>query len=738
LLNLPWPLDGANQFFEDLWNWIGQAAVEAVKRVSDWLKEAVSGLWDEILGGLVKLKDSISDLLDEILRNFISWSSAYWVFLVQGLNATLGGIASAVLDFPNVISRGLSGIWTSISGAFSGLTTRITQGLGGLLTNLVGVVTSFANGITLSIMGLGNALTTRLSGLWTDITGGLSGLWTNFTAFMAKFGSDVFTGLNNLPGLFLTAIVDAVNALLPMLGGELRSKSPALWYYHPQPLGTLSLVSGWIHDGITNAFDWIVKAFGNVAATIGGFLKDKILTPLGDALQGLVAWISSSVVGFLQNALQFFGSPSSPDIENPLGSIAQVLTGVLGFTVSMAVPLIAGELVHPLKELGLGQVSAMLYDMAGFGRIASALTLELATISYIIPLRYGLNYLWRPSIPSTGMADQMLFEDHITEPRWRQIYAYHGWKDADIDAWYKTMFREPSQIVLRSMSSDADTDPEWLQKKYRELGFIGDDLEAMIDYGRRQAVRDERTALATQVQTDFIDGVIIEADARSDLAALKFSPSEIDYRILKSQMIMARNARRAALKAEKNLTESDLRSEVSLGLRTHDQFIADMITIGYSREIAERKYALIITPRPLTAAEIERRKTVAQDKIVKAKRRYELLLTRLDHQAGLISDEIQATQTALAESLDVIDVDVQAISDELAARPSELVREPILRKIAATNRRYEAALASVDRRAALLAMDVEDTKTLMSATLDVIDVEIAAVEAELTELGVVP
>jgi hypothetical protein len=290
--------------------------------------------------------------------------------------------------------------------------------------------------------------------------------------------------------------------------------------------------------------------------------------------------------------------------------------------------------------------------------------------AYQTPIQYYWNSLFRPAIPDTRTADQMLFEENITEAQWRQIYAYHGWKDADMDAWFKTMWREPSILILRAMAADPDTDPEWIRKKLREQGYVGDDAQAILDYGKRSQLKDERTAMAAQIGYDLVDGVISYDEARADLLALKFSPDEVEYRLSKAYLIIQRNERRAAAahakemakaaekaaeeaereaaKAEtlaakkvKKLSESDYDKELELGLTTPERYIADIMSIGYPEDLARRKYALQVTPKPISAEELERRRRLVQTRISRTRRRYDFVIARHDLQTGFLSDTIE-------------------------------------------------------------------------------------------------
>jgi len=600
----PWPLDGVQNWFESLWNWISQAAVNAVSVVFKWISDSVGGLWKSVSGAFGSLWTSVTGAFSSL------WTS----------------IVGVVGNLWNSISSSIGGLWTSVSTAFSNLWTSVSGAVSGLWTNFVGTLGNLWNSISSGISGLWTSISGAVGDLWTGVSGALGNLWTGFVSFLSSVADGIHQGIN--------AVGSAVGSAVNTIGGWVS-----------EALKGVVTAMGTALQGFV---DYIWKGLQTAGQAIVGFVSEHIIAPL----LGILNWIRDAIYNILRalwsSVESFFGGHSPITPEEAAGfTVPLLLIGAgAGFGVSVM------GAVGSLKALGSGiearAISDFMQNAFALGDISRSIIMPIFTAAYSLPIQYYYNAMFRPRIPDTRTADQMLFEEHITEAEWRQIYRYQGWKEPHIDAWFKTMWREPSPLILRYMASEPDVPEEWVRKKLKELGFIGEDQDAIINYGRTQRVKDERSALATADLNDFVDGVIDEAIFRADLTALKFSPEEIEYRVAKAKLFIERNARKAAIAAEKAkparmkfMSESDLERELELGLITPDQFISDMQRIDFPEDVARRKYRLLVTPQPLSPEEIERRRRLIEARITRTRRRYDFVIARHDLQTGFLADTIE-------------------------------------------------------------------------------------------------
>lgn len=667
----PWPLDGVQMWFEDLWNYISRAAVNAVSVVQTWVNNAVSSIGSTISSGLNNFLIQVRGGFSSLWTQFVSWGTNLW----------------------NSIQAAANNIALSVNGIFSSISAWVTQGLSGLWVNILGAWGNFTNWVNQGINNLGVMLSSGFANLSATVNSGLGGLWINVSGFLTRFWNDVSASVNAVGN----AVGGAVNTIGTWVSDALAGVAKALG------------------DGLKGALDYLWTGLKAGATAIAGFLDRNVLTPIMNGLNWIRDSIFDILKGLWSSIQSFFGGHSPITPEEAAGWTVPLL--IVGAGAGFGVSVMGA--VGSLKVLGSGvearAVTDFLQSAFALGDMSRSIIMPIINAAYSTPIQYYYNSVYRPHIVDTRTADQMLFEGHIGEDQWRQVYAYQGWKPGDIEAWYKTMWNEPNQRTLITMLEDPDVPEDWIRLKLKENGFIGEDADRLIEYGHRKVISAERLALATQIEKDFVDGVINASEFAGDLGALRFTDAEIAYRVTKGQMVKDRNIRRAILKEQeekdkaaenaakaakaevdkaaaaakikaKKLSESDLTEEMKLGLRTPEKYIADLVASGYPEDLAKRKYAVESTSKPLTAGELERRRAVVEDRITKTRRRYEFILARHDLQTGYMADiidylisleappetRIVMMQAQLAKAADEKQLIIRQRDEELADLEGEL------------------------------------------------------------------
>jgi hypothetical protein len=297
---------------------------------------------------------------------------------------------------------------------------------------------------------------------------------------------------------------------------------------------------------------------------VGGFLNKNVVEPLSNAVQGFVSWATSGLQNLLGGLFGLFRNPIHTDPDSAIKSAIGALGSLAVATLGIAVPFVAGELVHPLKNMGLGQLSAVLYDMAGFGKMSGLIVNALAVPTWVIPLQNAMNYLARPTVPPTMLADRMYLQGNMPEATWKDVYRFRGWSDDRINAWQATMHTEPAQRTLISMLDDPQIPETWIRQKLAKLGFMVGDVDVMIGYKQRKlgasltksSINDERSTMRSVLKRQAKAGRLTVDQFKAELSGLKFSAEEIDLSARALQMEIDALKAEAAERAKADADEA--------------------------------------------------------------------------------------------------------------------------------------------------------------------------------------
>ncbi|GAJ04877.1 unnamed protein product, partial [marine sediment metagenome] len=90
----PWPLGGVQDFFEDLWNYVSTAAVNAVSIVSTWIGDWVSWVWTLISSAFVEVGGAIRWVKDFVGQVVEDWVGQLWSWVTDSLQGLWDSISS--------------------------------------------------------------------------------------------------------------------------------------------------------------------------------------------------------------------------------------------------------------------------------------------------------------------------------------------------------------------------------------------------------------------------------------------------------------------------------------------------------------------------------------------------------------------------------------------------------------------------------------------------------------------
>lgn len=193
---------------------------------------------------------------------------------------------------------------------------------------------------------------------------------------------------------------------------------------------------------IESAAAWIVEGFRGAImqlVEVARWVWNNVLVPAGQALYGAIHGAISALAGVITSFLshvmgilkQF--APASP--ARAEGAGVSLMTTFLTAGAGLLGMTIAGELIHPLKQIGLGHIGAMLYDASGYRTIVGALVGPSVRAAIAIPYAYHMNAIFQPYVLDVTNAGRAWAMGYLKEGEFVQHLRWAGYSAAYDDYW---------------------------------------------------------------------------------------------------------------------------------------------------------------------------------------------------------------------------------------------------------------------------------------------------------------
>lgn len=303
--------------------------------------------------------------------------------------------------------------------------------------------------------------------------------------------------------------------LSPAEADRLKAQIAYGFYEQQLPL----IMRQWL-DVIKAAWGWMKEGLVPLVDEVMGWLKaglNKAWESIKSQLEALGKLIFKGVTSLLQEA-----GPITPEAA-PL--LALKLYG-FAMTQGMAAHSIAviTENIHPLKNLGLSQIAAMVGDLSAFGRIAAATIGVYTSIALAGPMRYAVQSETRPVIPDARTLQTLAVKQDVTLGEFRNQMKYHGFSDYWIARIEASMYREPMYRELLIMAeSDVATDA-WMVDKLRRSGYDPADAAVMHKALLKRIALTQRSGYYSQAFSLFKEGYISQDYFSKVLDELEMRP----------------------------------------------------------------------------------------------------------------------------------------------------------------------------------------------------------------------
>ena len=736
----PWPLDGVQDWFESLWNWISSAATIAVSVVSGWIWEAINLIRDKVTSSIGWLKDTLwsgiqgisgwiweaINLIRDSVSNGLNWLSSSLGSLIHGVSTWIWEGTNLIRDS---VSNGLNWLSTSIGGLIQGVSgwiweatnlvrNKIADGLKEVYSFVSNQVGSALETIKESVSGVIDAATSGIAGAIDAVVGPftavLSGI-ANILALVDPAGlanrvTAIFTGISfspEAPAIDGTAearriYLKSVNTWAVDLNNQIHGLATTGAVIEAASMGQVDqIISQFMNVPKISAFSAAAKEIWTMEfqAKMGIQANQAFLatyTPMVPAIMDAqrMLWREEITMDQFRDICKRWGY--GPLFEGGYVELTKQIPGAADL-----VRMVVREAFDPKVVVEAPSIFAEYMAKQGFAKEWS----DRHWTAHFLPIALGQAYanLWR------GFWDkeQFMFALHIADihPMWRE----------DI---YNVAFRPPG---VRELGYGFDTGLYSVEDiiRYRRWGGLSpEDAEkagrSMVAY-RTEA---EREALRREALADYVAGLDTEENLRAKLTAIGGRPEIIDLWVARAQY---RTVRDLTLDLVKVVTTDFIK-----GWSTETEFRQDLIELGV---VPERRDVIIreAQARRLSykrEAAAEKNKLLTSAKISKAR------------ELGLIGDA-EFIRRHMAANYTEDDARL-LLTIELTPRPVtveeiERRRATVTSRLNRATRRWETRLAGIQDQIDITALQLKDAAVTRDESLDVIDAQIAVYDTLIAE-----
>jgi hypothetical protein len=583
--------------YPDLHDWILEDIIEWVRYIYERVQQFFSYYWDQFTSFLTNIWNWIYERASQAILN-------WW----YGIRDIFFWIRDKLYEVGNKIYTIASEVYQTVSPALEGIVNRITSFIGPFFSQLSQTVSNWFSQvwtwISTSVSNLAQTIWGWIQETWSRIATWFDEQWDRTAKWfnslwqeivktwgdINKWFNDLWNTIKDIPNTVLAGIADigksiwdkvtewlekdikeAVEEMEKAESIEEVARGSPFW----------AILARWLIallPLIWSAF----KAWAPRLALFGGILALEKTGKLEDLVEKYVTPAFVSVLDHFESM-----GPMAPQ---PGGNIAIPLTKVLTTTITgLSSFVLAGGVIGIFKQMGLGVVSAMLYDLVNFRTLTAAFMTTLAAVYIAEPVKYYYQSLARPYLPQLGHALSLAGEyalvpqaklgpgtvsldqlDGVNETNRREfldITKYHGYSDEWGNKLYELADTPARYFSLRAMADSGFWDEGYYISELLNSGYNIWTIKNMVDMFRRYSLGEVKGVMLPVAMTRFKEGFSTEDDLKTELRSLGLPEPKIPLYLFAANLSY----------------QTDYASDMLSAYRT--QFRKDMITEADFRQL---------------------------------------------------------------------------------------------------------------------------------------------------------
>ena len=371
----------------------------------------------------------------------------------------------------------------------------------------------------------------------------------------------------------------------------------------------------------------IASGFQGAIAYLRDILKqlwNEVLVPFGNVIKSAVTGVVDKIGDLIWNLFSGFYNtvlnlaPVNPAVAKE--NIPMIMKMAMEAAIGLGGAYIVGELLHPLKQIGLGHLAAMIYKASNYDLITGAIIGALATAAFGQPLKYSFNEIFRPYLLSWSQVMELHSRNFLEDQEFMMFLKYHGYPDE-----FKKYFDELANTPVRYFGLAAVArmgyfDEQFFMDELNRSGYSQQAKQVMLQMYAQTAKEAVKAHYASVVIDRYRAGIIDKSGLDQELKMLGYPDKVRPSLITGAQLYYDLDSVKDHIEA--------IRFAYRRGKITIEQLKAELANLGIRDDMISR----------IAAVELARTKTDVGSTEQEEVRAYGRGTAVKRYKAGLITD----------------------------------------------------------------------------------------------------